>query len=1066
MPPFEVLDSSVLFPSYRYLKRCTNRTLSKYTRPEIVGPENAHFKNGRETIAALGTPHLKIDLMGPQDLSPNINEDIIGSATSIDEIIAALAKRGCINLTSSINLAACSEFPCAGGGFCDVYRGELRDGTKIAIKSLRVYDGPNGDSQRRKILKHAARELYHWSKLRHSNVLPLMGLMLFRDHISMVSEWMDNGSLISFLRVNPHVNKIQLCMNICDGLCYIHANKMVHGDLKAANVMISRRGVAMIADFGNAQLKDLTLRFSNTGNNSFSVRWAAPELLTEDDGSQASKQADVYAYGMTVLEVMTGKIPFEGTPERRVVYLVAVEQKHPPRPDVGLDDDLWEVLNLCWTPSPLQRPSITDVSDHLQTMYPEDSLEGLDNILRIAKLDNLGALYMRQFSRVGGLSVINKAIDYRCQAVLLASSDHKNAPARLIELGDSHLCRFQYSGQPEDLNKLLDCHSRALLLTPRDHMTFQDRLKGLGDSYTCRYKNLGRLSDLDASIECESQVELLTITGCVDRPSQLGDFGHTFASQFLPSHPGTQLQCARRWAKCFSLLGISPDFAYQSTMERLLPLVWLETTIDHDQRQNLLVEFGDFVMEAVSSAISSKNYDHALEWLEETRSITWRQILQLKTPFDELSAVDHVLGGQLREIGHDLIHLGVQTDNCEQDARRHYSLASKWEKHLVQARNLPGFHNFMRPRKANELMAAAKDGPIAVISAHWSHCDALIIRPNSNDIAHVPLENLTQKKAFNIHARLTSLIGNAADRSGGLKNSKHMSKPGNYESFKHLLAVLWEDVVHPVLQFLGYTRKLPIDKLPHITWCATGPLAFLPLHAAGSYDGEQPNAPDLVISSYTPTLSALLAGNAQVANSHTRILAVGQERTVGFDDLPHTVRELAMIKEHAKTTGYLQLDGDAATVDAVLEAMEECNWVHLACHATERAGQLTRSAFALRDGSLELGAITKRSFKSKGLAFLSASQTATRDKRLLDEAVHLAAGMQMSGYPSVIASMWAIEDEDAPEIARLVYADLLKDGRMDHTKASTALHKAVANLRTKVGEEALERWVPFIHVGI
>lgn len=72
---------------------------------------------------------------------------------SVEEIISALAGRGCLDLTSSINLTACSEFPFAGGGFCDVFRGELNAGTKVAIKSLRVYDRSEGSGDRVKVLK-------------------------------------------------------------------------------------------------------------------------------------------------------------------------------------------------------------------------------------------------------------------------------------------------------------------------------------------------------------------------------------------------------------------------------------------------------------------------------------------------------------------------------------------------------------------------------------------------------------------------------------------------------------------------------------------------------------------------------------------------------------------------------------------------------------------------------------------------------------------------------------------------------------------------------------------------
>lgn len=229
-----------------------------------------------------------------------VNEGVIGSATVVEDIISALTRRGCLDLTSSIDLTACNDRPCTGGGCCDMYRGAMHDGTKIAIKSLRIYDSSQleGNIDGRKALKRAARELYHWSKLKHRNVLPLMGLAIFKGYLSMISGWMENGDMTSYLKQNPDADRIRLCMDICEGLCHIHANEMVHGDLKGANIMISSNGVAMIADFGNSQLKELTLKFSNTTSRGLSIRWAAPEVL---EAADPSREADVYAYGMTVL---------------------------------------------------------------------------------------------------------------------------------------------------------------------------------------------------------------------------------------------------------------------------------------------------------------------------------------------------------------------------------------------------------------------------------------------------------------------------------------------------------------------------------------------------------------------------------------------------------------------------------------------------------------------------------------------------------------------------------------------------------------------------------------------
>lgn len=195
------------------------------------------------------------------------------------------------------------------------------------------------------------------------------------------------------------------------------------------------------------------------------------------------------------------------------------------------------------------------------------------------------------------------------------------------------------------------------------------------------------------------------------------------------------------------------------------------------------------------------------------------------------------------------------------------------------------------------------------------------------------------------------------------------------------------------------------------------------------------------------------------------MLAVAQPETSGFRSLPFTIDELAAIEEHASAVDYFPLVGAQATVDRVLEAMGTHDWVHLACHAIQKAEDPVQSAFYLHDGSLLLSKIAGKSFHNKGLAFLSACQTATGDKKMPDEAVHLAAGMLMAGYRSVIATMWSIYDKDGPVVARRVYADLLRDGKMDCSGAARALHSAIEDLRGQVGETAFQRWVPFIHIG-
>ncbi|CAE6496497.1 unnamed protein product [Rhizoctonia solani] len=284
--------------------------------------------------------------------------------------------------------------------------------------------------------------------------------------------------------------------------------------------------------------------------------------------------------------------------------------------------------------------------------------------------------------------------------------------------------------------------------------------------------------------------------------------------------------------------------------------------------------------------------------------------------------------------------------------------------------------------------------------------------------------------------------------------------------FAIILETLWGKIAKPILHSLGYTERRPTDQLPHITWCATGPLTFLPLHACGNYDRPGERVFDYVISSYTPTLSALNQPTSRGAKVRPSILAICQEHTPGYSYLPKTKDELVHIQAHTRDIIRLScLEGNSATTEAVLTAMEEHEWLHLACHAHQNTEEPIESGFALHDGTLSLARIMQKQLDGKGLAFLSACQTATGDTKLADEAVHLASGLLFAGYPSVIATMWSIRDNDAPLIADVVYGQLLKDGLMDNKSAARALHIAVEQLRAEVGEQEFLRWVPYIHVG-
>ncbi|KAG8739575.1 hypothetical protein FRC10_005435 [Ceratobasidium sp. 414] len=287
------------------------------------------------------------------------------------EIIPHLVCSGCADVTGRLDLGRCGSHPIAGGGFGDIYQGALVCGTRVAIKCPRLF--LKNDEQGSKILKNVAREIYAWSKLKHPNVLELVGLSMFRGQISIVSAWMENGTLPEYIVANPGVDRYQLCIQISAGLAHLHESDTVHGDMKGSNVLISDKGIVKLTDFGNAVLKKYTLEFTGTTSGSkISVRWTAPEVLRGE--SAYTKEADVYALGMTFYETVTGKTPFSNKVEQ-AVFVIVLTGKRPERPE-ELDamegdkvDVLWKAMSRCWDHKAVDRPSAFEV---------EYSLEGVE----------------------------------------------------------------------------------------------------------------------------------------------------------------------------------------------------------------------------------------------------------------------------------------------------------------------------------------------------------------------------------------------------------------------------------------------------------------------------------------------------------------------------------------------------------------------------------------------------------------------------------------------------------------------------------------------------------------
>ncbi|KAK1218886.1 hypothetical protein PQX77_018413 [Marasmius sp. AFHP31] len=202
------------------------------------------------------------------------------------------------------------KFPVANGGFADIYKGTY-GGQLACLKVLRFHIQAEPHKED-KVAEEFYKETLVWTQLSHPNVLPFYGVSttLFPQCFCLISPWMDNGDIITFLKRNPGHDILRALLEISAGISYLHELEIVHGDIKGVNILVDKRGKTHLADFGLARTVNETLSLgqSTTGNQKGTIRWMAPELFNFDGGEMVTTNfdkfaRDIYAFACTVLEV-------------------------------------------------------------------------------------------------------------------------------------------------------------------------------------------------------------------------------------------------------------------------------------------------------------------------------------------------------------------------------------------------------------------------------------------------------------------------------------------------------------------------------------------------------------------------------------------------------------------------------------------------------------------------------------------------------------------------------------------------------------------------------------------
>eukprot|EP00056_Hartaetosiga_gracilis_P023101 m.35208 g.35208 ORF g.35208 m.35208 type:complete len:350 (+) comp9993_c0_seq2:217-1266(+) len=219
-------------------------------------------------------------------------------------------------------------------------------------------------------------ELKILTRVKHANITNFVDGYLNRKELWIIIDLCEGGSLADIMEFQkgPLNEQCLRCVGFqsSEGLVFLHESGIMHRDIKAANIMLSRRGVVKLGDFGVSALMK-----SKTGKrNSFigSPNWMAPEVAQCETNSSKkyNSKADVWSLAVTMIELAQGEPPFNDL--HVVKILMGVSAGTVPKFDEPNkhSKELRELLSFCFVKDPANRPSALDVNNHEYCRFQKD----------------------------------------------------------------------------------------------------------------------------------------------------------------------------------------------------------------------------------------------------------------------------------------------------------------------------------------------------------------------------------------------------------------------------------------------------------------------------------------------------------------------------------------------------------------------------------------------------------------------------------------------------------------------------------------------------------------------
>ncbi|KAG1825309.1 CHAT domain-containing protein [Suillus variegatus] len=469
------------------------------------------------------------------------------------------------------------------------------------------------------------------------------------------------------------------------------------------------------------------------------------------------------------------------------------------------------------------RGNVKDLDEAITLHREALALRPVGHTDRSKSLNNLANQLSTYFEHRGNVEDLDEAIALHREALALRPVGHTHRSASLYSLANQLSTRFHHQGNDEDLDEAITLLKEALALCPVGHTDRSLLLTSFGNQLSTRFNHRGNREDLNYSREnlrcaltqmTQYDPRRLTIhlsLAIVNLSSQKSGLDGTpsnedidildaamihlkTAANFVTGGLLVRLRASLRWVSLARERSHASLLEAYATSMQLLD-AYMSVTASLSSRHDAMKEFPrTLAADAASCALHSGDVGHAVELLEQGRTIIWTQITRLRTPLDSLQTCgDHAvaLTKRFRYLS-SLLHkppadhpVGTPRVTVEAEATQYRRLMDEWNETVEEIRKIEGFSRFLLPPLFSDLQDAARDGPIVVLiaSMSMSFCDAIII-------PHKQLPTSIQLPTnFDKLANLAIAFQGAITKEPGPR--------GNQPALTKALRELWDDINHP-----------------------------------------------------------------------------------------------------------------------------------------------------------------------------------------------------------------------------------------------------------------------------